>query len=443
MEFLSKVFSWIANLSAKLPSVNFKAFFIVVLVSIAVVGLGILASYLWSRPFRLNSSCNKIKKYLDKVDSIDDENLADFINQCFTKNIPASLKNSWLEYLNVRFGFPSDIVSDKNVYDSEVVKAKNYRPQLFLAISLILLGIFAFWGFGTIEKISMSVVQFFGLVLIGVTYILLLVFDKKLNAHVHESFYNMQEELDIKVDLQIEKNYATDSSPLTELAELIDDIIARNTAKIVDLTEEMNSVDEANSHQTTDAVITPIETLIAIEEAMEGTGSEGKVEESEAEQQPEEKVEETLNEAPENKEPVKEETTEPQEEKESTFVITEEQKQKLKQLLQYYKQKTSQPQVVEQEIEQHVEEETYIQPEESTESIYQDMIPYPNITENETIAPKSGLRLGKNVGLDALEVEDVLMGADFSEAENLEPDEPIDPNPPVKRKRGRPRKNPL
>lgn len=142
-----------------------------------------------------------------------------------------------MQYLGVRFGYPSDIVSDSAVYDKFVKKNKDVRSGVFLAISLILLGLFAFWGYGTLQDAKMGVVHLAALVLIGVIYLVLVILARKQNQRCLETFEAMQEDLDAKVNLQIESNYATDSSPLQELNALVEEIIARNTAKAVDIDE--------------------------------------------------------------------------------------------------------------------------------------------------------------------------------------------------------------
>lgn len=254
MEIFEKAFNWLADLSAKLPTINFKAYFIVVLAVLLGMGIIVALSYLGSRSSKLTRASKKIKKYLDCVDVINDDNAGDFTEQCFSQRAPQPLRDSWVQYLGVRFGYPSDIVSDKNVYDKIVKKNKDYRSGIYLVISLILLGAFAFWGYGTLDTISMSVVHLLGLVVIGVVYLVLIIIHRKQTKHCLEIFENMQEDLDAKVNLQVEKNFATDSSPLFELVGMAEEIIARNSSKEVELEE--------------DDVIepTPIETLIELEE---------------------------------------------------------------------------------------------------------------------------------------------------------------------------------
>lgn len=246
MDFFEKAFQWLAGVSQKLPVVNTKLFLIVTLAVILGVGVVIAFTLFASRARKLYVSSRKIRKYLANIDAVDDDNVSDFTAHCFSKKTPQPLRDAWVQYLGVRFGYPSDIVSDE-VYDKFVKKNKDVRSGIFLAISLILLGLFAFWGYGTMRDANMGTVHLLALLLIGVIYLVLILLARKQNQRCLETFEAMQEDLDAKVNLQIESNYATDSSPLQELNALVEEIIARNTAK---------AIDDDESEQT------PIEALI-------------------------------------------------------------------------------------------------------------------------------------------------------------------------------------
>lgn len=286
VEFFEKAFNWLANISARLPKIDFKTYFIVVVAVIVGIGVIIALTYFGSRARKLINASKKIEKYLANVDQIDDDNVSDFTAHCFSSKAPQSLRDSWVQYLGVRFGYSSDIVSDKNVYEKIVKKNKDYRSGIYLAIALIVLGVFAFWGYGTIEAIAMSVVHFVGLVAIGVTYLVLIIINRKQSKRCLEVFEDMQEDLDAKVNLQVESNYATDSSPLAELSGLVEEIIARNTAKALD--EEQEYALEQ----------TPIEALIEETEDEESADEDGEEAQSDEgiEDQEDGAVEQTIDE---------------------------------------------------------------------------------------------------------------------------------------------------
>ena len=273
MEFFEKAFNWLAELSSKMPAIDFKTYFIVVVAVIVGIGVIVALTYFGSRARKLIGASKKIEKYLANVDQVDDDNVSDFTAHCFSSKAPQPLRDSWVQYLGVRFGYPSDVVSDGNVYEKVVKKNKDYRSGIYLAIALLVLGFFAFWGFGTLTANEMGVIHFVGLVAIAVVFLVLVIINRKQSKKCLEVFEDMQEDLDAKVNLQVESNYATDSSPLAELSGMVEEIIARNTAKAVDAEQEY-ALEQ-----------TPIEALI-----------EEKTEEEKSAQIAEESADETLDE---------------------------------------------------------------------------------------------------------------------------------------------------
>lgn len=297
MEFLQELFAWLKGISAKLPAINWEMYYIIVLAVIALVWVIVSLTLISSRSRRLTRACKKIKKYLAGVETIDDDNVSEFTTRCFGSKVPQPLRDAWMQYLGVRFGYPSEIVSDGAVYDKYVKKNKDVRSGVYLAVSLILLAVIAFWGYAILDSITMGIAHFFGLLLIAVTYLLLVIFHHQQNKHALNAFEDMQDDLDAKVNLQVENNYATDSSPLAELNSLVEEIIARNTAKVVDEVEA-----------------TPIEELIEqAEEAPVEAVEEVADEPTEEIEEPVEEIEE-IQEPEETEEPVEEPCEEPIEE---------------------------------------------------------------------------------------------------------------------------------
>lgn len=355
MEFFEEAFHWLAGVSEKLPVVDIKMFFIVVLSVISCIGVITAFTLLGSHARKLYVSSKKIRKYLANVDAVDDDNVSDFTAHCFSKKTPQQLRDTWVQYLGVRFGYPSDIVSDSAVYDKFVKKNKDVRSGVFLAISLILLGLFAFWGYGTLQDAKMGVVHLAALVLIGVIYLVLVILARKQNQRCLETFEAMQEDLDAKVNLQIESNYATDSSPLQELNALVEEIIARNTAKAVDIDENEQ---------------TPIEALI--EQKMK--------EQSGTEEDEQESIDEILNAQEEEVEEIA------QEESDQTKTEIEEgdqevaEQQHIDELLQEQ----------EEEVEQKAEEEDEQTEQVLDEQLEQEVVePQEAVEEQEEIAPET------------------------------------------------------
>ena len=368
VEFFENAFNWLADVSSKLPKIDFQIFFIVTVAVLFGLGIVFAFTYLGSKVFKLTKASKKIQKYLEGVDTVDDDNVSDFTAHCFSSKAPQALRDSWVQYLGVRFGYPSDIVSDKNVYDKTVKKNKDYRAGIYLCVSLVLLAIFAFWGYGTLDKIGIGTAQFIGLAVIGLMYLFLILINRAQNKRCLEAFDAMQEDLDAKVNLQVEKNYATDSSPLSELAGMVEEIIARNTSKAIDVDEEQETVQEP----------TPIEALIEQEEQNESVAEETPVEETENEVEAEEVQElEPAEETDEAIEPQTEEVeeTEPIQEEESVEESAEAEEAQEERAEENVEEQPHE-EVVEEEQpldeEQETLEETQEQPIEETEEVQED-----------------------------------------------------------------------
>jgi len=268
--FFSEAFDWLAKVSSKLPQIDYKTYFIVVIAAIILTGLIVGLTFFGSYRFKLTKACKRIIKYLSKVDSIDDDNVSDFTAQCFSAKAPSALRDSWIQYLGVRFGYPSDIVSESSIFDKTEKKLREIRANIFIAIALVLVAIFAFWGYGTLDGKDMGVIFLASLALSAVIYLVLVILNKLMSKVCLDRLNVMQEDLDAKVNLQIEKSYATDSSPLAELAAMVDVIIARNTAKDVGFEEKETDEDE----------LTPIDILISEAEVKQREdGGEGDAQE--------------------------------------------------------------------------------------------------------------------------------------------------------------------
>lgn len=245
-DFFSKIFEWFASLSSKLPAIDYKTYFIVVVVFLIGIGVIVALTFLGSYRFKLLRACKKIIRYLSDVDAIDNDNFGDFTAQCFSAKAPSALRDCWVQYLGVRFGYPSDIVSEQNVYDKEIKRVREIRANVYIAIALILIAIFSFWGYGRLNGNDMGVIFLASLLLSGVIYLVLVILNRMLSSKCLYVFNNMQEDLDAKVVFQVEKSFATDSSPLADLSAIIDEIVARNTAKDIgfEFADEQTPIEE-------------------------------------------------------------------------------------------------------------------------------------------------------------------------------------------------------
>lgn len=307
MEVLQQIFDGLSSLATKLPAIDVKAIFIIAVGAIALVGIIAGLTFLSSSACKMKRACQAIIKYLAKVDEVNDDNAEDFTSTCFGKKVPTALRDSWVEYLGVRFGYPSEIISESRVFDKEVKKVTNIRANIFIAIALIVTGVLAFWSLGTETFQTMGTILGIGLILAAVIYLILAIVARKEFSKAREAFYEMQDEIDAKVDFHVQKSFSTDASPLVEMTSLIDEIIARNTSKVVEMPTE-EAVEEPEVQEEAPEEVT------AEEEPVEAPQEEVAEEPAEA---PQEEVAEEPAESPQEEvteEPVEELSEEVEEE---------------------------------------------------------------------------------------------------------------------------------
>lgn len=431
MDFFEKAFQWLAEVSQKLPSVDTNLFFIVVMAVIFGLGIVIAFTLFGSRARKFYVSARKIRKYLANVDAVDDDNVSDFTAHCFSKNTPQPLRDAWVQYLGVRFGYPSDIVSDGAVYDKFVKKNKDVRSGVFIGVSLVLLALFAFWGYGVLPAAKTGVVHLAALALIGVMYLVLVILARKQNQRCFETFEAMQEDLDAKVNLQIESNFATDSSPLQELNSLVEEIIARNTAKVVDEDDEKTPIealieqkmqeqsefDDEDEQENIDEIMSAQEE--AREEAQEENAQDGDVESDDKQrhidellQEQEEGLEETADEESEETETAIEDADEQVEQQEHIDELLQEQEEELEAKAQEESDET--------ELEIESADETFVDEPQESEG---------QSAENpETVEPKKVDEAQTSDEPDNEEVEENTQNEEYTESEgnNVQEEESVE-----------------
>ena len=288
MEFFEKIFDSITELSAKLPAIDLKAIFIITLAAIGAIGIIVGLTFLGSATSKMKRACASIRKYLAGVNEVNEDNAEDFTSKCFGKKTPVALSDSWVEYIGVRYGFPSEIMSETRVFDKEVKKVSYVRANVFIAIALIVNALLAFWGFGCLTGAEIGVTIGLGLLLSAIIYLILVVVARKEFTKARDAFYEMQDDLDAKIDFHVEKSYSTDASPLVEMSAIIDEIIARNTSKEVEMPVE----------EECEAELAEEECEAEVEEPVEETAEEFAEEIVEDEPAEEAPVEDTIVEEP-------------------------------------------------------------------------------------------------------------------------------------------------
>ena len=234
MEFLEKTFDAIANGAAKVSVSDVKLFAIVAFSLIGALILGFGISYAFTATARMYRASKKISKSISTTFRIvNDDNVGQFTKTCFSEHAPRRLREAWIQYLGVRFGYPSEIISRERVFDREVRANRNIRAVIFVAAAFILVGILSFFAMGTDYKSKLGVLAGIALIVTTVFHLLFVIIGKLQTNKALKAFEDMQDDLDAATQLQIEKDYAADSSPLSELATIVDEIIAKNLSKDV------------------------------------------------------------------------------------------------------------------------------------------------------------------------------------------------------------------
>ncbi len=298
VEVLNQIFEILTKASSELPKIPVGTFFIISMCAVVLLGIIVGLTYLGSSAAKFRRACQKVVKYLASVDEINDDNAENFTATCFGKSAPESLRNTWLQYLGVRFGYPSEIISESAVFDKEVKRTRNVRANVFIGIALIVVAALAFWSLGSNPSVEMGAIVALGLIVAGVIYLIFTAVAKKQFSKARDLFYEMEDDLDAKVDFHVEKDYAMDSSPLLDIVAVLDEIIAKNTAKVVDYNDVKREVEEkeakAEEIAENEELVETEENAEAVEEVAEETA------ETETEETPESTpIEELIEETPE------------------------------------------------------------------------------------------------------------------------------------------------
>ena len=351
MEFFSKVFNAIARAAEKASVVDFKIFAIVALALILALGVAVAISYAFTGVAKLRYASKKISKIINnKYKIIDDENVAAFTKECFSEQAPRRLREAWIQYLGVRFGYPSEIISREKVFDREVGANRNIRSVVFIAISLFIIGILSFFCMGSQYVSKMGVLASITIIVVSVIHLLFVLAAKIEYKRALKTFEEMQDDLDAAIQLQIEKDYAADSSPLSDIASIVDEIIAKNISKDVKEREYANEP------------AAPIDILLKFNQKLNQDETPQKSEPEVIEEQPQEEPvqEEVIEETPVQEvivpSPVLVE--EPVQEEEEPEVVEEQPAEEIRE---------EEPEVIEEVIEDAVVEETEPQEEETFE----------------------------------------------------------------------------
>lgn len=249
MSFFNSIFDGLTELSQKLPEINIQTFYIIVFVALGAVAVIIGLTFFAAAAYKMRRACSKVLSYLENEDVIGDDNAAGFTSACFGAKAPAAMREAWVSYLGVRFGYPSEVM-DSSVFDKEVKHPDSVRANIYISVALILTALFTFWGLGAMGTAEVGVVLCLGLLIAAVGYLVLWLVARSEYKTAAKKYAAMQDALDAKVNLSVERDYATDASPLLQVAAIMDGIVARNTARPAPTEEEVAALVKEREAET-------------------------------------------------------------------------------------------------------------------------------------------------------------------------------------------------
>ena len=233
MSFFNSIFDGLTELSQKLPEINIQTFYIIVFVALGAVAAIIGLTFFAAAAYKMRRACSKVLSYLENEDVIGDDNAAGFTSACFGAKAPAAMREAWVSYLGVRFGYPSEVM-DSSVFDKEVKHPDSVRANVYISVALILTALFTFWGLGAMGTAEVGVVLCLGLLIAAVGYLVLWLVARSEYKTAAKKYAAMQDALDAKVNLSVE----------------MDGIVARNTARPAPTEEEVAALVKEREAET-------------------------------------------------------------------------------------------------------------------------------------------------------------------------------------------------
>ncbi|MDD4839391.1 MAG: hypothetical protein PHE93_01800 [Clostridia bacterium] len=239
MSLLDKIYQAISNFSGNFPAIDTSLLYAILLSAIAFLAVVCGLIFLSTGCYKMQKWSKKIIKYLAMIPSISEENEAYFTKECFGSKCPKNLKESWQSFLNVRFGYPSEIVSENKVFETER-KFSSYPMFLFGTLSLIVIVVI---GIMLTSAVALNTL-FVGMLIafaFAVCLEIVLYFAYRFQQKVAlTAFRDMQDELDAKILLQNMKEFVADTAGLSEIANELEKIIAKiERVKIPDNYEDL------------------------------------------------------------------------------------------------------------------------------------------------------------------------------------------------------------
>ncbi|HKL94168.1 MAG TPA: hypothetical protein VJZ69_02670 [Clostridia bacterium] len=231
MNFLDKIYQSLSNLGSKFPPVDATILYVILLCGVLVLAAICGVCYLSTPCFKLGQWSKKITKYLAGISAVNLGNKDSFVAECFGNKCPKLLVLSWQLFESVNYGYPSEFVNEKSVYEKGI-KSSAYPMFLFGTLAVIVIAILGIMLAGVASLNALFIGILLAFVLAAVLEVLLFVLFRVVRKKTYASFCEMQENLDAKVLFQDMKELVADTKGLSAIADEIEKM-AINVQKTV------------------------------------------------------------------------------------------------------------------------------------------------------------------------------------------------------------------
>ncbi|MDR3216827.1 MAG: hypothetical protein LBT55_05365 [Clostridiaceae bacterium] len=233
MQFLNDIYEKLSDLVAQIENFNVGGFFIGLVIAIAAIFLIIALCTIGNKASKLKGTSKKISKYIAETQDgiIDENNVDEFEAKCIAK-APKTIKLQWAAFMEQRFGYPSEFISEKACYKRpKILYAREFGVSLFNAILVILIGAYFVLGL-TNGELQVVLTNSIYAIIAGAILSFILVLIGRINVNgCLKAFYKMQDDLDTAVMIQDLKVAEPSNETLSTASKQIEEVIGGAVAK--------------------------------------------------------------------------------------------------------------------------------------------------------------------------------------------------------------------
>lgn len=234
MDFFNNIYDKLDAATAGAGNFSVGGWFIIILVALIALFVIIAVLTICNKAHKLRSTSKKVSAFIAGIDSgyIDASNVADFEAKCIAK-APKEVKESWASFMEVKFGYPSDYMTDELcVRKSRVEYCREWGVSLYNACIIIFVGLFFILGMTVSDLADVLEKSLYCVITGAIASFLLTLIGRLVTADAIKAFFKMQDELDAAVDLQQFKTAEPELSDLDNIADMLDGVL--NDAIVAD-----------------------------------------------------------------------------------------------------------------------------------------------------------------------------------------------------------------